>query len=186
MKSSNKIIKYINENFEKLIVPDRNIQIGIKYPYPIGEKGAIMELLPEGPYFIKLVVDELNNDDINKFREGDITFKVLFNTDKAYILLRFGESNLLHEILFNPTLYKNQENTKKIMKESNLIYSVLIDGESEKIQGIKLFNFPLDIFEKLTSVWEKAFENNNYTEDFKAYMTNFFSEDISFWWENIN
>jgi hypothetical protein len=72
------------------------------------------------------------------------------------------------------------------MKESNLIYSVLIDGESEKIQGIKLFNFPLDIFEKLTSVWEKAFENNNYTEDFKAYMTNFFSEDISFWWENIN
>ena len=80
----------------------------------------------------------------------------------------------------------NQENTKKIMKESNLIYCVLIDGESEKIQGIKLFNFPLDIFEKLTSVWEKAFENNNYTEDFKAYMTNFFSEDISFWWENIN
>jgi hypothetical protein len=186
MKSSNKIIKYINENFEKLIVPDGNIQIGIKYPYSIGEKGAVMELLPEGPYFIKLVVDELNNDDINKFREGDIIFKVLFNSDKAYILLRFGESNLLHEILFNPTLYKNQENTKKIMKESNLIYCVLIDGENEKIQGIKLFNFPLDIFEKLTSVWEKAFENINYTEDFKAYMTNFFSEDILFWWENIS
>ena len=42
MKNSNKIIKHINENFEKLIVPDGNIQIGIKYPYPIGEKGAIM------------------------------------------------------------------------------------------------------------------------------------------------
>ena len=186
MKNSNKIIKHINENFEKLIIPEGNIQIGTKYPYDIGEKGAVMELLPEGPYFIKLVVDELNADDIINFREEDITFKILFNTDKAYILLRFGESNLLHEILFNPTLYKNQENTKKIMKESNLIYCVLIDGENEKIQGIKLFNFPLDIFKKLISVWEKAFENKNYTEDFKAYMTNFFSEDIAFWWENIN
>lgn len=183
---SNKILKHINENLEKLIVPEGNIQIGFKYPYSIGEKGAVMELLPEGPYLIKLVVDNLDEIDINEFRTEDIIFKVLFSFDKAYILLRFGNSSLLHEILFNPTLYKNKEKTKQTLKESNIIYCILIDGLSEKVQGIKIFNFPLDIFEKLTMVWDKAFENKNYTEDFKTYMTNFFSEDIVFWWENIN
>ena len=55
--------------------------------------------------FIKLIVDYLDEKDIMEFREQDIVFKVLFNRDKAYILLRFGNSSLLHEILFNPTLY---------------------------------------------------------------------------------
>lgn len=185
MQNSDNIIKHINENLEKLIVPEGNIQVGYKYPYTLGEKGAVMELLPEGPYFIKLVVDGLDENDINEFKTEEITFKILFNVDKAYILLRFGKSSLLHEILFNPTLYEDKTKTRITIKKSNIIYCVLIDGLSEKVQGIKIFNFPLDIFEKLTIVWDKAFENKDYTEDFKAYMTNFFSEDIAFWWENI-
>lgn len=182
----NKIIKHIHENLEKLITPKKNIEIGQTYPYPLGEKGAVMELLPEGSYFIKLIVDYLDEKDIMEFREQDIVFKVLFNRDKAYILLRFGNSSLLHEILFNPTLYADKEKTKINLTKSNIIHCVLIDGITEKVQGIKLFNIPIEIFKKLNNVWIKAFENNNYSEEFKVYMTNFFSEDISFWWENIN
>ena len=181
-----KIIKNINENLEKLITPEKNIEIGQIYPYPSGEKGAVMELLPEGSYFIKLVVDYLDENDISEFREQDIIFKILFNDDKAYILLRFGNSSLLHEILFNPTLYGDKENTKLNLAKSNLIHCILIDGITQKVQGIKLFNFPIEIFEKLNIVWRKALENKNYSEEFRAYMTNFFSEDIGFWWENIN
>ena len=186
MNNSTNLVKYINENLEKLIVPEGNITTGNKYPYKIGEKGAIMELLPDGHYFIKLVVDNLEAPDITDFRENDITFKVLFNRDKSYILIRFGNSSLLHEIIFNPTLYKNKEKTKINLKKSNLIYCVLIEGFTEQVQGIKLFNFPLDIFEKLTNVWEKAFDNPNYSDEFQVYITNFFSEDIVFWWENIS
>lgn len=186
MKIKEKIVSHINENFEKLIVPEGNIKIGEKYPYKSGDKGAVMELLPEGPYYLKLVVDYLDEIDISEFRENDITFKTLFNNDKAYILIRFGDSSLLHEIIFNPTLYKNKDNTKKYLKESNLIYCVLIEGTNEIVQGIKLFNFPLELFEKLTSVWEKALENLNYQEEFQVYISNFFSEDVVFWWENIN
>jgi len=186
MKNSINLIEYINENLEKLITPKGNITIGDKYPYILGEKGALMELLPNGQYFIKLVVDNLDFSDITDFRENDITFKILFNIDKSYILIRFGSSSLLHEIIFNPTLYKNPEKTKENLKKSNLIYCILIEGQTEQVQSIKLFNFPLDIFEKLTNVWEKALDNPNYSEEFQAYITNFFSEDIGFWWENIN
>lgn len=186
MKNSENLVKYINENLEKLIVPEGNLEIGHKYPYKIGEKGAVMELLPQGHYFIKLVVDGLDEFDITEFRENDITFKTLFNRDKSYILIRFGNSSLLHEIVFNPTLYKNRLKTKENLNKSNLIYCVLIEGLTEQVQGIKIFNFPLELFEKLTNVWEKALNNPNYTEEFQAYITNFFSEDIVYWWENIN
>ena len=181
-----KIVKHINENLEKLILPDGNIKVGNKYPYKLGEKGAVMELLPDGYYYIKLIVDGLDEIDVIDFREGDISFKILVSEDKAYILLRFGTNTLLHEILFDPTLYPDREKTRESLKESNIIYCVLIEGLSEKVQGIKIFNFPLDAFDKLVKGWEKALEKENYTEEFRIYCTNFFSEDISFWWENIS
>lgn len=181
-----KIVSHINENLEKIITPDGNIKINTKYPYTLGHKGAIMELLNQGPYYIKLIVDNLDYKDIEEFQNNDIIFKTLINQDKAYILIRFGNSSLLHEIIFNPTLYPNKNNTREYLKSSNLIYCVLIEGETGIVKSIKLFNFPLELFNKLTNIWEKALENLNYQEEFNIYVSNFFSEDVLFWWENIN
>ena len=180
-----KILSHINENFEKLIIPEGNIKIGQEYPYPITETGAVLELLPQGSYFLKLNVDNLEDIDLQEFRDGDITIKSLFNSDKVYMLIRFGMSSLLHEIIFNPTLYKDKNNTRKYLKDSNLIYVVLIQAETKKVLGIKLVNFPLETFYKITDSWEKALDNLNYSEEFQAFITNFFSEDVVFWWENI-
>ena len=76
--------------------------------------------------------------------------------------------------------------TFNYLKSSNLIYCVLIEGETGIVKSIKLFNFPLELFNKLTNIWEKALENQNYQEEFNIYVSNFFSEDVLFWWENIN
>ena len=48
-----------------------------------------MELLNQGPYYIKLIVDNLDYKDIEEFQNNDIIFKTLINQDKAYILIRF-------------------------------------------------------------------------------------------------
>lgn len=180
-----KIVSHINENFEKLIIPNGNIKIGQKYPYEIKDTGAVLELLPQGPYFLKLNVENLDEIDLEEFKNGDIIIKSLFNKDKVYLLIRFGKSSLLHEIIFNPTLYENKSNTKLYLKNSNLIYVVLIQAETQSVVGIKLVNFPLETFTKITDSWEKALDNPNYSEEFQAFITNFFSEDVVFWWENI-
>lgn len=182
----NSVLEYINTNLKTLEISEGLVEIGYEFPKVIkNQKGAILELLPKGSYFLKLVVDDLDFNDIKVFRDDDIIFKVLFNRDKAYILIKFGNSNLLHEILFNPTLYFDKSRTLDNLKISNLIYCVLINSGNSIVQGIKIFNFPIDIFEKLVFVWEKALNNKNYSEEFKVYTANFFSQDISFWWENI-
>jgi hypothetical protein len=182
----NSVLEYINTNLTKLEISEGLVQVGYEFPKVIkNKKGAILELLPKGSYFLKLVVDNLDFNDINVFRNDDIIFKVLFNRDKAYILIKFGGSNLLHEILFDPTLYFDKSRTLTNLKISNLIYCVLINSENSVVHGIKIFNFPIEIFQKLIFVWEKALDNKNYSEEFKIYTANFFSKDISFWWENI-
>lgn len=180
-----KIVEELNQNLDKLITPDGNMKIGFEYPYEVGDMGAQMELLPEGGFYIKLVTNDINEEDINEFRYGDIGFKVLFNEDKVYMLIRFGKGSLLYEILFNPTLYPNKEATKESIENSNLVYAIFIDGNSKKVQGIKVFNFPLETYEKLKTAWTKALVNKNYTEEFQAYCTGFFSQDIGYWWDNI-
>lgn len=180
-----KIVEELNQNLEKLIIPDGNLKIGFEYPYEVGDMGALMELLPEGGFYIKLVTNDISEDDITEFRYGDIAFKVLFNEDKVYMLIRFGEGTLLYEILFDPTLYPNRENTKKRLENSNVIYAVFIDGNSKKVQGIKVFNFPMNTYEKLLEAWNKALENDGYTEEFQEYCTGFFSQDIGYWWDTI-
>lgn len=179
------IIDNINQNLDELQTNDNLLKVGNKYPYEIGEIGGIMELLPTGGFFIKLVSHNINQIDLNDFRYGDISFKILFNTDKVYMLIRFGQGSLLYELLFNPVLYTNKETTKQKLQNSNIIYAIFIDKKSSKIQGIKQFNFPIETYKKLSEIWIKALDNKNYTEEYQEYCAGFFSKDIAYWWETI-
>jgi hypothetical protein len=182
----NKIItEDINQNLDEIKTPNKILKVGTKYPYEIGEPGGIMELLPKGGFFIKLVSSDSKENDISNFRYGDISFKILLNKDKVYMLIRFGKSNLLYEILFDPTLYPNKTTTEKLLKQSNLIYTVFIDKKSSNILGIKQFNFPIHIYQKLINVWLNALKNNNYSQEYQEYCAGFFSKDIAYWWETI-
>lgn len=182
----NKItIEDINQNLDEIKTPDKALKVGNKYPYEIGEPGGVMELLPKGGFFMKLVSSEAEEEDVSDFRYGDISFKVLLNEDKVYMLIRFGQNNLLYEILFDPTLYPNKNQTKELLSQSNLIYAVFIDKNSSNIQGIKEFNFPINTYQKLIKAWEQALQNNNYSEEYQEYCAGFFSKDIAYWWEII-
>lgn len=175
----------ININLEEILTPNGSVKVGMKYPYTVGEVGGLMELLPQGGFYMRLVARDLNQEDINSFRYGDIAFKTLFNKDKIYMLIRFGDGTLLYEILFDPTLYQNKELTKINLHKSNIIHGVFIDKESEKVQGIKMFNFPLDTYKKIVKAWTEALENKEYTEEYHEYCVSFFGKDIAYWWEAI-
>jgi hypothetical protein len=180
------IIDSLNQNLDEIKTPEGIIKVGNKYPYEIGETGGIMELLPKGGFFMKFVSSKIEQEDINSFRYGDISFKVLLNEDKVYILIRFGQGNLLYELLFDPTLYPQKLESEQLLSESNIIYAILIDKNSSNIQGIKQFNFPIDTYKKLIITWKKAFKNKNYSEEYKAFCAGFFSKDIAYWWETIS
>ena len=63
---------------------------------------------------------------VEDFLENDVEFKVVFNGDKVYLMIRFGDGDLLYEIFFDPTLYEENRRVKSDMKESNWIYTLLI------------------------------------------------------------
>lgn len=181
-----KIVKDdINMNLEEILTPNGSVKVGMKYPYTVGEVGGLMELLPQGGFYMKLVANDVNQDDINLFRYGDVAIKTLFNNDKVYMLIRFGDGTLLYEILFDPTLYPDKELTKINLHESNIIHCIFIDKESGKVQGIKMFNFPLDTYKKLVEAWTEALDNHKYTEEYHEYCVGFFGQDIGYWWEAI-
>jgi len=180
-----KIEENINYNLEKIVLPDTNLLVGEEYPFDMGDVGAVLELLDGGFYFLKLVAEEIPHEIIEDFMENEVEFKAVLNNDKVYLMIRFGEGDLLYEIFFDPTLYGAKERVKKDMKESNWVYTLLIDKDDRKIKAIKLLNFPLDIFDKLTAAWERALENPNYTEEFKEFCAAFFSQDIYYWWNEI-
>lgn len=175
----------INENLDEVITPNGSLKVGGNYIYTVGETGGLMELLPEGSFYMQLVSEEINEIDIENFRYGDISFKVLLNQDKVYMLIRFGNGTLLYEILFNPTLYPDKERTKEALLKSNIVHAVFIDKNSGKIQGLKRFNFPIKTYEKLIEAWVKALENKDYTEEYQEYCTSFFGQDIGYWWDAI-
>lgn len=180
-----KIEEDMNYNLDKIVLPNANILVGEDYPFEIGEIGAVLELLDGGYFFLKLVVEDIPHEIIEDFLENEVEFKTVLNGDKVYLMIRFGGGELLYEIFFDPTLYGRKEQVAKDMKESNWIYTLLINKQTKKTQAIKLINFPIDMFEKLIVVWGKALENPNYTDEYKEFCAGFFSKDIYYWWNEI-
>jgi hypothetical protein len=180
-----KIEENINYNLEKIVLPDTNLLVGEEYPFDMGDIGAVLELLNGGFYFLKLVAEDIPDIIIEDFLENEVELKTVLNNDKVYLMIRFGDGDLLYEIFFDPTLYGQKERVKTDMKESNWVYTLLVDKKDKKIKAIKLINFPIDMFEKLTEAWEKALENPNYTEEYKEFCAAFFSHDIYYWWNEI-
>ena len=180
-----KIEENLNYNLEKIVIPDTNLIVGEKYPYEIGEIGAVLELLEGGYYFLKLVAENMPDSLIEDFMENEVEIKTVFNKDKVYMMVRFGEGDLLYEIFFDPTLYDDRERVKEDIKESNWVYITLLDKTDKKIKAIKLISFPIDMFNKITTAWERSLENPNYTEEYKEFCAGFFSKDIYYWWNEI-
>ena len=54
-----KIEENINYNLEKIVLPETNLLVGEKYPFEMGEIGAVLELLDGGYFFLKLVAEEI-------------------------------------------------------------------------------------------------------------------------------
>jgi hypothetical protein len=180
-----KIEESINYNLEKIILPNTNLLVGEKYPFDIGGVGAVLELLDGGYYFLKLVAEELPDEIVEDFMENEVEFKAVLNKDKAYLMIKFGDGDLLYEIFFDPSLYEDKVRVKKDMKESNWIYTLLIDKETKIIKAIKLITFPIDIFDRLILAWENALNNPKYEEEYKEFCAGFFSKDIYYWWTEI-
>jgi len=108
-----KIEDNVNYNLNKIVLPEANLIVGENYPYEIGDVGALLELLDGGYYYLKLVAEDISEELVEDFLENDIEFKAIMNKDKVYLMVRFGEGDLLYEIFFDPTLYDDRSRVEE-------------------------------------------------------------------------
>lgn len=116
--------------------------------------GSVMELLDGGMFLVAIYIPEITNKEIELLRNSTMKVKIFRVDDFAIYLVRLGESSMIFELTFDPTLY-SQDKQQGIFK-SNIVLIVGIDSLTNQVKTLRMANMPKIMYETVIDVLYKA------------------------------
>lgn len=136
--------------FQKLEI-GKPFKLMANYEKNIGIEGAIMESHEEGFFSLSIYLPDITNAEKDMLREGEIKFRVITDDEKGYVLTIMKIGNLIFEISFDPTLYKDIRNNIEVLTSGNAFYLFGVDSNTNILETIRLIVVP----KKLMDIWKK-------------------------------
>lgn len=112
--------------------------------------GSVMELLDGGMFLVAIYIPEITNKEIELLRNSTMKVKIFRVDDFAIYLVRLGESSMIFELTFDPTLY-SQDKQQGIFK-SNIVLIVGIDSLTNQVKTLRMANMPKVMYETVLDI----------------------------------
>ncbi|WP_182102710.1 hypothetical protein [Niallia taxi] len=98
-----------------------------------------------------------------------VSVRLLHEGDFTLALLRVGNSPLMFELVFDPTIY-GDDRAVDHLKRSNMIYIFGIESATNTVETMRPANLPKKLHETWLKVWEKALVSDGYSEKYQAWV----------------
>ncbi|MDQ0112565.1 hypothetical protein J2T15_002000 [Paenibacillus harenae] len=90
-------------------------------------------------------------------------------------LFRFGNTLLIYEAAFDPTLYADNR-AMQLALEANLLHMFIVDpADGDRIKAMRIGSFPLILRSKLLSAWTYASEQSEFTTSYRTWVRDLWS-----------
>jgi len=151
------------------------LEVGKEFPMFINSKrnmvnadGCIFEILPENDYIICIYMRGMNKNEISALRYEKIKCKYIQEGDFILPLIRYGNTELIFELNLDPTLYKDGRGNNLL--KTNMLTIVGIESMTNVINTLRYCNFPVRLYSKLITIWDKAKDINNYSDKYTRWV----------------
>lgn len=142
-------------------------------PVP-GAEGARFEQLDTGEWFIIIYMGEPSKEERKIVRKAKILTRYLIDESETMVmaLIRFESSQIIYELVFDPTRYKAIEWKDRIdwWDKSNTVSLLLIDSTDGMIGAIRVANMPKALWEVWRESWRKSVSIEDYSRKYTGWI----------------
>jgi hypothetical protein len=141
------------------------------------EKG--FRLLSDGGYFEALDDNDgfmmvfyltgISPQEIEILENEIMRVRMIKEGNKILFLIRYGQSPLIFEASFDPTLYKDKR-AMQITFDNHMVTFVTVERFDNKVQALRYTNFPMKLKQALITAWTNAYEEENYSESYTGFI----------------
>jgi hypothetical protein len=134
----------------------------------IGKDGCVFECLENHSYALAIYLSNMSDSEISFLRFEKVTCRIIEEGDFLLTLVRFGNSELIFEMAFDPTLYKDQRMDN--MLKSNMLNLIGIESTTNIIKTLRMANLPIALYRKMITIWGNAKDIENYSQKYTNWM----------------
>jgi len=157
-------------------VPFQMLEIG--KPYNLfkcrnmqGQCGCIIEMLKDGRYALVVYLDDMTLEEQINLKTAKIYVRVIKETDDFILtLIRYGNSPLIFEMSFDPTLYSDER--RELFTKSNMLHIIGVDSNTNIIKTLRYVSMPFKLFDMMKDAYKLALERENFSQKYKNWIDN--------------
>jgi hypothetical protein len=143
-------------------------------PQPVGAEGARFEQLDTGEWFLIIYMSQPTKEERKIVRKARVLSRYFIGETKtmAMALIRFESSDIIYELIFDPTRYKAIEWKDRIeaWSKSNTVSILVIDSLAGIIEAIRVANMPKTLWEVWQESWRKSLSIEDYTRKYAEWI----------------
>lgn len=133
-----------------------------------GQCGCILELTEAGDFTLIVYMNDMTKEEIFLLQKAPIIVRQIKELDFVLFLIRFGKTEQIFEIAFNPLLYKDKR--KENLLNSNMILMVGVESNSNKIKTLRHFNMSQKMYVSLLGQYHNGKQQINYNDKFTKWV----------------
>lgn len=134
------------------------------------QDGSIFEALDEDAgYLLSIFLNKPNQNEMDMFHEKTTQIRLYERDEFVLPLIRFGSSDFIFEMSFDPTLYSDGR-AFQFKGTNNTLFISLIDSSNDfKVLGLRAGNLPLKMIQKCSKHWAKACLEVDYANRYRQW-----------------
>lgn len=114
--------------------------------------GGMLEASPDA-FWLLIYLSGMNENERKLLSKAKIATKVLESQEMLLSLIRFGDSPLIFELPFDPTLYADGR-AIKLINRLNTLQLIGVESASSTIQVLRLLSIPHELRRRWAKSWE--------------------------------
>jgi len=136
----------------------------------LNTEGAILEALDLNQgYLYSIFYPAITPEEVRVITQLKANMRIIKSSEGFILLLiRYGNTELVQEISFDPTLYEDKR-ALQFLKENNLMTIVCLDSHTNTIKGMRKANLPLKMIQKCKEYWRMAYSTPSFSENYKLW-----------------
>jgi hypothetical protein len=124
--------------------------------------GGYLEALDSNDGFIfALYLTGISPEEQEILENEIMRTRIVKDGNKIMFLIRFGDTPMIFEASFDPTLYKDRR-AMQIVFDNHMLTFVTIDRIDNKVKALRVANFPMKLKQALITAWSSAYEEEDY------------------------
>lgn len=134
------------------------------------DAAGVFEALPDkNGFLLAIYMADMSPLEARIISKEKISVRVFRDTPYlVYPVFRFGDSPIIIEMEFDPTLY-GDDRAMQLVIDNNLVLVVGIDSRTNIVRALRLCNFPRRLRDMLITAWGMAFEMLGYSNLYKKW-----------------